>query len=342
MTTALAPGKLILSGEHAVVHGAPALAIAINRFAKTTVSASTPAHIGFELKNLPYHASMTVGALKQIKQKLKDRYHAFSQGEVGIRDVLKLPFELSQYAVSKLLGERHEHNEQGMHVTTESTVPMGCGMGSSAAMIVSMLHAIANYQGLVFDEEHYFQQAVDAENLQHGRSSGLDIRVALRGGCLHYYQGVCTPKPLPPIPLYLINTGKPASNTGECVAKTTETFTNDPKLINTFSQVTDTMETALLAADLAGFTHAIRENHRLLVKLGVVPSKVQQLISALDEAGFAAKVCGAGAISGDHAGIVLVVANEPPTALCQQLGYQLEEVQAEVRGVRLVDATVCA
>lgn len=343
MTTALAPGKLILSGEHAVVHGAPALALAVNRFAKTTVTPSTPAHVGFELRNLPYHASMTVSALKQVKQKLKDRYHAFNQGEVGIRDVLKLPFELSQYAVSKLLGDRHEHHdEQGMHVTTESTVPMGCGMGSSAAMIVSMLHAIASYQGLVFDEESYFQQAVDAENLQHGRSSGLDIRVALRGGCLHYHQGLCSPRPLPPIPLYLINTGKPTSNTGECVAKTHEIFTNDPKLVSTFTSVTDAMEAALMAADLTGFTHAIRENHRLLVKLGVVPIKVQQLISALDDAGFAAKVCGAGAISGDHAGIVLVVAKAPPTDLCQQLGYVLEEVHAEPRGVRLAESSVCA
>ncbi len=338
MTTALAPGKLILSGEHAVVHGAPALALAVNRFAKTTVTPSTPAHIGFELKNLPYHASMTVGALKQLKQKLKDRYHAFNQGEMGIRDVLKLPFELSQYAVSKLLGEKHEHTEQGMHVTTESTVPMGCGMGSSAAMIVSMLHAIASYQGMDFDEEHYFQQAVDAENLQHGRSSGLDIRVALRGGCIHYHQGLCTPRPLPSMPLYLINTGKPLSNTGECVTKTSEIFMHDPKLISTFTSVTDAMENALLSNDLPAFMHAIRENHRLLVKLGVVPSRIQQLIQALNEAGFAAKICGAGAISGEHAGIVLVVADKPPTALCEQLGYQLENVQAETKGVHLAKA----
>jgi len=334
MTTALAPGKLILSGEHAVVHGSPALALAVNRFAKTTVSASTPAHIGFELRNLPYHASMTVGALRQIKRQLKARYQAFSQGEVGIRDVLKLPFELSQYAVSKLLGEHPDHGA-GMHVTTESTIPIGCGMGSSAAMIVSMLHAIASYQGLVFDEERYFQQAVDTENLQHGRSSGLDIRLALRGGCLYYHQGVCSPRPIPDLPLYLINTGKPLSSTGECVAKTSALFAADPKRLNAFTRVTDMMEAALNVADMTGFAHAVRENHRLLVELGVVPQRVQDLINALVEAGFAAKVCGAGAVLGEQAGIVLVVAAEPPTTLCQRLGYRLDVVYAEPRGVRL-------
>lgn len=337
MTTAVAPGKLILSGEHAVVHGAPALALAVNRFAKTTVSESKPSHVGFELRNLPYHASMTVQALKQVKQKLKSRYLAFSEGQVSIRDVLKLPFELSQYAVSKLLGEHHEHDEQGMHVATESTIPMGCGMGSSAAMIVSMLHAIACFRDLVFDEESYFKQAIETENLQHGRSSGLDIRVALRGGCMYYWQGECESRPMPSFPLYLINTGKPISNTGECVAHTNAIFYRDPSRIHAFTTVTDMMEQALRTNDLAQFSQAIKENHRLLVQLDVVPIKIQQLISAIEAEGLAAKICGAGAITGDKAGIVLVMGDKPPTELCLRLGYTIERVEPEMRGVRLLE-----
>lgn len=336
MITAIAPGKLILSGEHAVVHGAPALALAVDRYAKTTVSVSAAAHIGFELRNLPYHAQMTVGALKQVKRQLKDRYHAFTQGELGIRDVLKLPFELSQYAVSKLLGERHESPEHaGMHVATESTIPMGCGMGSSAAMIVSMLHAIAHYQGLSFDEDSYLEQAMDTENLQHGRSSGLDIRVALRGGCLYYHEGSYDSRPIPSIKLYLVNTGKPLSSTGECVTHTSAYFSADSKRLSTFASVTAAMEQALMAADFAGLSFAVKENHRLLVQLDVVPDKVQHFVAALEAQGLAAKICGAGAVHGEQAGILWIIAKEPPHALCEQFGYTLDIVHAEPQGVRL-------
>jgi mevalonate kinase len=80
----------------------------------------------------------------------------------------------------------------------------------------------------------------------------------------------------------------------------------------------------------------IRENHRLLVQIGVVPEKVQRFISAVEARGGAAKICGAGAISGNAGGTLLLLAEELPQGLCEQYGYAADPVRGDPLGTRMV------
>jgi mevalonate kinase len=335
MKKAIAPGKLILSGEHAVVYGQPALAMAVNRYAQAWVSEQQGRLIAFDLLNLKYHKSMTMKALREVKRQVQQRYDGFLRGEGHIRDVLKLPIELSQYAFTHLLETLNHQLSDGVKLSSHSDIPIGCGMGSSAAMILCVMHAIAEHQGLKLTLENYLERARETENMQHGRSSGVDVQVSLRGGCLRFQQGEFVERALPTMPLYIVNTGKPTSSTGECVAAVAP-YMQDNTLLADFASITQAMDEAIAQQSLVAMQTSIRENHRLLTHIGVVPTRVQEFILAMEQAGHAAKICGAGAVAGEHAGIVLIVAEEKPQEICHRFGYELEEVQGDARGLHSI------
>jgi len=332
--TARAPAKLILSGEHAVVHGCPAIAIAVNRYSDTTVSTHSMPHVLFDLVNLPHKRQRTLKALRQLKSRLHNSYNAFLRGEKGIREVLKKPFELVEYTTSNLIDKFELDPKQGLNIHTHSSIPTGCGMGSSAAAIVSTNYALAHF--LQRDGNLQDLQALNlaAENLQHGKSSGLDLYICSHGGCHYFQNGQSESRPLPTFALKIINTGSPMSSTGECVKHTTSLLQSEA-LRSQFLEVTQRMDKAMRDNNLEQFKHAVRDNHRLLCHLGVVPKNIQSLIEELEQNGMAAKVCGAGAIKGESAGIVMVI-GDTSEAIAKKHGYQVEILQPESSGVRLV------
>lgn len=333
---AIAPGKIILSGEHAVIHGLPAIAMAVNRFAEATVSEQSSNLISFDILNLSYHKTHTIQALRKLKHRLSTDYQKFLRGEYSIREVLKKPFELSQYALTSFLEKLNlSLHTGGIKLSTQSSIPIGCGMGSSAAMILSVMHAMREYFKIEVNTEHYLSYGMEIENLQHGQSSGLDLQISLTGGCLRYEKGNILTRPIPDFPMYLVNTGSPESSTGECVSHTKSLF-KERHLHEQFSEVTNQLDTALLQNDLQAIKQSIKTNHRLLIHLGIVPERIQRFIFALEQAGAAAKICGAGSIVGHHAGIVLIISENNPVLLCKEYGFHCSQIKGEPNGLRTV------
>jgi hydroxymethylglutaryl-CoA synthase len=304
--TGISPGKLILSGEHSVVKGAPAIAFAIDRFVATHI---VPAdHPPF--KKLDF-----------IKTSLDLRYHAFIKKSIKINEVIEKPEALIAYCVAQLKNYFYasaadtpaktpadiENNEPGFAISTQTNLPVGCGMGSSAALILSIYHAIQGAFGFLLSPEATRELAIEAENLIHGKSSGLDIAICQTGGMHRFEKGKLTPIPCPQFSADLIHTGKPESSTGECVVQAGLYLT--PSKIEAFSKVTQKLEHAITHEDPALLWNAIRENHRLLCEIGVVPERVQKLIQEIESQGGSAKICGAGSVTGDNAGVVWVYGN---------------------------------
>jgi mevalonate kinase len=329
-----APGKLILSGEHAVVYGRPALAMAVNRYATVTMGENAPSSIALHLRDLAHRSELSRDRLHRFKERIKQKYQRFLRGEYTIRKVLRKPFELAQFALGLLSEALPMQLPDGTAIHVQSNIPMGCGMGSSAATILCVMVAVSRYLQIPLSKETLFELALVAERAQHGHSTGLDLQVIMQGGCLYSHGETKTQQLVPHLPLYLIQTGSPANTTGECVERVASHF-QSPHLGDDFEAVTNNMSQALMQQDWLQLKEQIQHNHRLLSRIGVVPERVCQFITEVENIGGAAKICGAGAITGDQAGAVLAFVDDEVSLknIAARFHYSLEMIACEPQGV---------
>ena len=141
---ASAPGKVILLGEHAVVYGQPALAAALSR----RVSVQVEEGAGAELV-LP--------------------------GPVAS------PREIVDAAVAIA---REAGRRRGFRVLVESEIPLGGGLGSSAALGVALARAFCLEEGRACPPAEAERLALHLERVLHGAPSGVDPAVCARGGVI--------------------------------------------------------------------------------------------------------------------------------------------------------------
>ena len=320
--TAYAPGKLILSGEHAVVHGAPALVTAINRGVTATHNPIQDKELVIDLPDLSLKATYNPEEVDQLCRALDVIYQNVQKGKLSFAALQVSPCQFVAYAVQPFL----EYAEQGHHFRLRSTLMIGSGTGSSAAAANAALQSTG-------PTSTFHERAHQAECLQHGNPSGVDLHVSHEGG-LHLFQHGSS-KRLPDLPreIHLVFSGIPSSNTGACVAHVQQ-FSHKAEVWKSFEAVTQAMTETL--QDEAGMIDLIRENHRLLVELGVVPRRIQHFIAQVEDRGGAAKICGAGAIEGDAAGMIWVICSQPIDDLLLVFDFSSMKVSGDGQGTRII------
>lgn len=150
-------GKWILAGEHSVLRGVPALVFPLKS------------------KYLHLQAEREVSGKKQIDfiGPTGPEYEVFFRSVAEkLCELLKLD---SQEVFSR-------------HVVIEATLPVGTGLGASAAFCVSMCQLFHRW-GYI-PHQDLFSTALKLENLFHGESSGVDIAVCLSGQGLLFERNV--------------------------------------------------------------------------------------------------------------------------------------------------------
>jgi len=129
-TTSSAPGKVYLFGEHAVVYGEPAVPCAIERRAHVTVSERDDARLRVESGDLSIDG-FTV---------------EYSGGSDDAPDV-DVPAPIVEAAMGYVdhaveqARDAADAPDTGFDVEIDSEIPLGAGLGSSAAVVVAGIDA---------------------------------------------------------------------------------------------------------------------------------------------------------------------------------------------------------
>ena len=294
------PGKVIITGEHSVLQGCPAIAVACSKYIFNHLTANDKNTIEFIDKE-----PQPPVAYKLLNQAV---------------DEFRKLFPL----------------ESGVTMEFSSTLPIGSGMGSSAAVASSVFAGLCMMTENKVAPEVMLDVIKRCENIIHGTSSGLDPAAVIYGGMVKKLGGAIFPKPLTKaLEFYIVDTGRPSCTTGEAVAEAKKHFT--PELVVQFTQVSENIERHLELADLAALITDVQENEKLLEAVGVVPAQVQGFARKAETLGMGFKISGAGASCGDKGGIGLLFIPGGHQAgaqdLCRSCGYTLSQMSIHTGGL---------
>lgn len=326
------PGKVILMGEHAAVYGRPAVVAAVDL--RLAVEARLdPAGVGgvrLELPDLGLQEEHAWPALEDFTRNARRRWRAFEGGGAPFRPA-KDRSALVRIAVGEALASlappASERLRGGtLELRLRSQLPVGAGLGSSAAAavgVVAAVRALASGARPPGDLEAIETAALEVERRQHGFPSGIDSGTVLRGGVLLVrragqelrFDDLPRPEWLSAA-VEILDSGTPGQTTGAVVTAVRRRYDEEPErtaaVFDRIEAAVESFRAALRDGGPRDAAAAIAHGHRALVELGVVPPAVARRIASVEAAGAAAKISGAGALRGESAGaLICMLAGRP-------------------------------
>jgi len=336
---ASAPGKLVLTGEYAVLEGAPAIVLALDRRARVTLRDNAGTGYVIDAPDLGVHDALGY---------LDGQQHCHWSG-VDATTTDRLALVASVLETMALDG-----GLPGFHVTLDThtffftaSAHHKLGLGSSAALTVALAGAVHARAGRGAPSAGRLLAA--HRRVQGGRGSGLDIAASLTGGaivyCLRAGQPQITPVPWPTGLQFACAWSGKAASTGVFLRRLAAWRERVPaRYTALMRELTLCAEAAAAAfADnvISTLLEAVTAYAAGLARLGVasgldiVSAEHRVLAAIAAECGVVYKTSGAG---GGDIGIALTVDAERLQAFRQrvtQAGLQILDVQLEPHGLQV-------
>ena len=273
-----APGKVILTGEHSVVYGYPAIACAISLRCQVVTTSNNS---GLEIESKELNLNHIYSHDDLIRLLNGDAvYPKFDNIVFGILQ-LKKPEELN------------------VKLQISSDIPIGAGLGSSAAVSVASICSIADYFDLKLSDEQLNSDAFKAEQIAHGTPSGIDNTVASKGGLIYFEKGkISHNKLVSQIPILIVNTQIPR-NTKTLVTAVRNKKEKYPSIFNPILDAMGNLSLEFQSMLGQGKIHEMGElmnlNQSLLDSLGVGHAKITEILEIATNFGsIGGKLTGAG------------------------------------------------
>lgn len=341
--TTSAPGKMILFGEHAVVYGVPAIAVTLSqRFWVSFEAANEGQKVWLELSDLDLSLSWDIQAIKDLlpamerpsqsadAEKAKPAFIASRLETLRSAGLLAPSDHQSAsgflYLLVSFLVEICTPEEgdallgNGLFCRMKSQLPIGAGLGSSAAFSVSTVHAFfvlldrlrhPAVADRIFERPReqelrtINEWAFVIETLIHGTPSGIDNTCSTYGGALQYERGKDWQilDQVPQLRFLITNTKVPKS-TKALVAGVRERWLADPDTFNPMFTAVGQISAAcreLFAEAHASSEHVHKRMHQLVLenqeylrRFGVSHESIEKIVALSETFGFASKLTGAG------------------------------------------------
>jgi mevalonate kinase len=298
MTTATAPAKIILFGEHAVVYGRPAIAVPVTHVQASATVEGGPPGSGCVL----------------IARDVDRTVHL---PDAAPDDPLA--------AIVRMTLKRLNAPEPDVVITIHSTIPIASGMGSGAAVSTAIARALATHLGHALDVESVSALVFEVEKLYHGTPSGIDNTVIAHARPVFFVKDkfIMTFALKSPLRILIADTG---------IRSSTKTVVGDVRkaweanrerydsMFMSIGQIAVMARAALEGGEQSARGALMDGNHWLLRQLGVSSAELDRLVQAARQAGaLGAKLSGAGR-GGNAIALVTEEARDAVTAAMLEAG----------------------
>ena len=270
---ASAPGKIILFGEHFVVHGTKAILAAIDK--RVTVT-----------------STFTENKTIKVNSQLGTIEVPISSSHEEVKNEFR-PFV---FLANKIINSNQNIN--GLEITIDSDIPIGVGLGSSSACCVAAAASISELFKKLSSEE-ILNLSIEAEKTIFPDTSGADCTVCTYSGIIRYdkINGIKKIENTFDLNLIIANSMVP-HNTKNSVEKVNKFKENDKER---FSQLCD-LETELIDKVIVAMKNndattlglKMSENQKYLEEIQVSNDTLRDMISSLNEISLGSKITGAG------------------------------------------------
>ncbi|KAJ8651693.1 mevalonate kinase [Lichtheimia ornata] len=326
-----APGKVILFGEHAVVHKKLAVAASLGLRTYLDVTENTSGECRLKLPDVQVDATWSLSQLDiAVERELLEQQHPSDMPDTLKQQLETLMGETTSVAQKQavmaflylyiLLKNDNKGSNFGLVIRARSTLPVGAGLGSSASFSTALATTLLMVFGHLPEAfatseqkdpawlETINRYAFKAEQVIHGNPSGVDNAVATFGGALSFRrgEGFSQLEGCKSLRLLLTNTKVPRSTSalvaGVGAKKTKYPAVVDPMLdaidgislrcVEVFKRLqTGEMDTHKVTAELE---ELVDINHCLLHGLGVSHPSLETVRSVTEAHGVKTKLTGAG------------------------------------------------
>ena len=309
---ATAPGKIILFGEHFVVHGTRAIVCAIDK--RVTISSEKNDTAGISITSSLGNTTIPITEkVDDVDKKFRPFFHL----------------------AKKIIKQNDVKN--GVNIEIESEIPIGAGLGSSSACCVA---AAASISGLFSKPENdkVIDLAIDAERTIFPNTSGADCTVSALGGIIEYQKdsGYNAIQIEHDFDLIVVNSQKP-HNTDVVVNRVNQYKSDNEESFADMCKEEDNLITKAISSlqnfDLQTIGKCMSQNQIFLERIGVSNDRLLDIVKSVEKETFGAKITGAG----DGGCVIALTENSKKDSVVEKIGaeYETYTVTIEKTGMQV-------